>query len=264
MARMWSVMMLVVLAAVPAWAQDRDRGWAHLSFGGAFSTAGEETRRFEGRYFGEPFIDQADYPAPKTTWTFDVGGGVWITDRLGVGVSGGRASREYEVPVFITVPSPSRPNAAATARAVTPLFDRVETEVHVSAAWALVSRDRVRLRVFAGPTFFKYSDVLTYGLESNQTTAGGGNVVTIRSVDAQPFSANTLGFHLGLDGGYFFTDHIGVGAMARLSRGSVDLDEPEPAPPTTPLSTSFVPTQTGDGSVGVGGLVLGVGLRLRF
>ena len=49
MARMWSVMVLVVLAAVPAWAQDRDRGWAHLSFGGAFSTAGEETRRLTGR-----------------------------------------------------------------------------------------------------------------------------------------------------------------------------------------------------------------------
>ncbi len=85
MARMWSVMMLVVLAAVPAWAQDRDRGWAHLSFGGAFSTAGEETRRFEGRYFGEPFIDQADYPAPKTTWTFDVGGVGEIIDHRQTG-----------------------------------------------------------------------------------------------------------------------------------------------------------------------------------
>ena len=264
MARMWSVVMLVVLASVPAWAQDRDRGWAHLSFGGAFSTAGEETRRFEGRYFGEPFIDQADYPAPKNTWTFDVGAGVWVTERLGVGLSVGRTSREYDVPVFITVPSPSRPNAAATARAVTPLFDRVETEVHVSAAWAAVSRDRVRLRVFAGPTFFKYSDVLTYGLEANQVTAGGGNVVTISSIDAQPFSASTVGVHVGLDGAYFFSEHVGVGAMARFSRGSVDLDEPEPAPATTPLSNSFVPTHTGDGAVGVGGFVLGVGLRLRF
>ncbi len=264
MARMWSVVMLVVLAAVPARAQDRDRGWAQLSLGGAFSTAGEETRRFEGRYFGEPFIDQADYPAPKATWTFDVGAGAWITERLGVGVSAGRTSREYDVPVFITVPNPSRPNAAATARAVTPLFDRVETEVHVSAAWALVSRDRVRLRVFAGPTFFKYSDVLTYGLEANQVTAGGGNVVTISSIDAQPFSASTVGVHMGLDGAYFFSEHVGVGAMARFSRGSVDLDEPEPAPATTPLSNSFVPTHTGDGAVGVGGFVLGVGLRLRF
>lgn len=264
MARMWSVMVMMVLAAVPAWAQDRDRGWAHLSFGGAFSTAGEETRRFEGRYFGEPFIDQADYPAPKSTWTFDVGGGAWITERLGIGLSAGRTSREYDVPVFITVPNPNRASSPATATAVTPLFDRVETEVHLHAAWALVRRERVRLRVFGGPTFFKYSDMLTYGLEANQTTAGGGNVVTIRSIDAQPFSANTLGFHLGLDGGYFFTDHIGVGAMARLSRGSVDLDEPDPAPPTTPLSTSFQPLHTGDGSVGVGGFTLGVGLRVRF
>lgn len=264
MARMWSVMVLVVLAAVPARAQDRDRGWAHLSFGGAFSTAGEETRRFEGRYFGEPFIDQADYPAPKATWTFDVGGGAWITGRLGVGVSAGRTSREYDVPVFITVPHPNRANAAATARGVSPLFDRVETEVHLHAAWALVSRDRLRVRVFGGPTFFKYSDVLTYGLESRQTLPNGVNTVSIVSIDAQEFSANTIGFHLGLDGGYFFTDHIGVGAMARLSRGSVDLDEPAPAPPTTPLSNSFVPTQTGDGSVGVGGFVLGVGLRVRF
>jgi hypothetical protein len=145
---MWSVMVLVVLAAVPAWAQDRDRGWAQVSFGGAFSTAGEETRRFEGRYFGEPFIDQADYPAPKATWTFDVGGGAWITERLGVGVSAGRASREYDVPVFITVPHPNRANAAATARSLSPFFDRVETEINVHAAWALVNRDRMRLRVF--------------------------------------------------------------------------------------------------------------------
>lgn len=264
MARMWSVMMLVVLAAAPAWAQDRDRGWAQLSFGGAFSTAGEETRRFEGRYFGEPFIDQADYPAPKATWAFDVGAGAWITGRFGVGVSVGRTSREYDVPVFITVPSPTRANAAATARSLTPPFERIESEVHVSAAWALVHRQALRVRVFAGPTFFKYSDVLTYGLEASQTTAGGGNVVTISSIDAQPFSANTIGVHAGIDGGYFFSEHVGVGAMARFSRGSVDLDEPEPAPPTTPLSTSFVPTHTGDGSVGVGGFVLGVGLRLRF
>ena len=267
MARVWGVVvlvMLVVLAAAPAWAQGRDRGWASVSFGAAFSTAGEETRRFEGRYFGEPFIDQADYPAPDTTWTFDIGGGAWITDRLGIGVAAGRTSREYEVPVFVTVPYPNRPNAAAMARAISEPFNRVETEVHLHAAWAVVSNDRLRLRVFAGPTFFRYRDTLTDGLEASQSLSGGVNTVTIASIGAREFTANTLGLHLGLDGSYFFSRHLGVGAMARLSRGSVDLEEPDPAPPTTPLSNSFVPTQTGDGSVGVGGVVLGLGLRLRF
>lgn len=265
MKRVYGVVMgVLALAAAPAAAQDRDRGWVSASVGAAVSTAGEETRRFEGRYFGEPFIDQADYPAPAATWTFDIGGGAWITPRLGVGLSVGRASREYDVPVFVTVPFPNRPNAATTARGVTPLIDRVETEVHLQAAWALVARDRVRLRVFAGPTFFRYEDVLTYGLDAAQSTAGGVNTVTINAVDAQPFSASTIGVHAGVDGSWFFSRHLGVGGMLRFSRGSVDLDEPAPAPPTTPLSNSFVPTQTGDGSIGVGGLVAGVGLRLRF
>ena len=255
---------LVAIAAGPAWAQDRDRGWATGSIGAAISTAGEETRRFEGRYFGEPFIDQADYPSPATTWTFDIGAGAWITGRLGVGMSAGRTSREYDVPVFITVPSPNRPNAAATARGVTPLFDRVETEVHLHAAWALASSERLRVRVFAGPTVFKYTDKLTLGLNAGQSTAGGVNVVTINAIDAEDVSKSAIGVHVGIDGSWFFSRHVGVGGMLRISRGSVDLDEPEPAPPTTPLSNSFVPTHTGDGAVSVGGVVLGVGLRLRF
>ena len=255
---------LLALSAGQVWAQDRDRGWATASIGAAVSTAGKETRRFEGRYFGEPFIDQADYPAPATTWTFDVGAGAWITERLGVGVSAGRTTREYDVPVFITVPFPNRPNAAATAAGVSPLFDRVETEVHLHAAWALASSDTLRVRVFAGPTFFKYTDKLTLGLNASQSTAGGVNVVTINAIDAEDVSKSAIGAHVGIDGSWFFSRHVGVGGMLRISRGSVDLDEPEPAPPTTPLSNSFVPTHTGDGSVGVGGFVLGVGLRVRF
>lgn len=255
---------LVALAAGSASAQDRDRGWATASMGAAISTAGEETRRFEGRYFGEPFIDQADYPSPATTWTFDIGGGAWITERLGVGVSAGRTTREYDVPVFITVPFPNRPNAAATARGVTPPFDRVETEVHLHAAWALASSESLRVRVFAGPTFFRYKDRLTLGLDASQSIAGGVNVVTINAIEADEVSKSAIGAHAGIDGSWFFSRHVGVGGLIRISRGSVDLDEPDPAPPTTPLSNSFVPTHTGDGSVGVGGVVLGVGLRLRF
>lgn len=263
MVRLLCAMAIVGVTALPVAAQSRDRLWGQVSFGAAASTAGEESRRFEGRLFGQPFVDQATYPAPATTATFDVGAGLWITDRLGLGVSAARTSRDYTIDLDVTVPHPTLLNASATALASTEAT-RSETDVHLQVAWAIVDRENLHLRALIGPTVFRFRDFITRGLDASQRVSGATNTVTIAAVDGGYVTKTALGAHLGVDGSCFFSRHVGVGLMARLSHGSVDLDEPEAAPATAPLPTSFLPEHTGDGGIGVGGFVIAAGLRLRF
>ena len=59
-------------------------------------------------------------------------------------------------------------------------------------------------------------------------------------------SESGIGFNVGVDVGYYFSPAVGVGGMARFTRGTVDFGAVEGSSAT------------------VGGLMVGGGLRVRF
>jgi hypothetical protein len=74
-----------------------------------------------------------------------------------------------------------------------------------------------------------------------------GADVSLGSVAVQSVKDTGVGFNIGVDGTYLFTDRIGGGIVLRYTGGSVDLD-----------------SDAGTVSLDVGGFQIGFGLRVRF
>ena len=105
---------------------------------------------------------------------------------------------------------------------------------------------------FIGPTHFNVTrrlvDDVIYDESLTSTLAYS---VTITQSTYRTFDTGAWGWNLGADGSYFFTKSMGVGGMFRYSRATIDL-------PNRLLS------DTATDKVGVGGLFLGGGFRMRF
>ena len=124
----------------------------------------------------------------------------------------------------------------------------VQTEIglHLQAMWITSIRERLLVTVFAGPTAFSVERDIVIGVEAQETypydSAG------FKGVSSQRVSDSAVGFNVGLDLGFYFSQHIGVGGLLRFSRGTVYLDVPE-----------------GEAlSVETGGVQSTGGLRIRF
>jgi hypothetical protein len=234
----------------------QERGWVDVNFGIATSAEGQVTSTFISApdRGGERQTYNTLYAAPPRGASFDFGGGVMFTNVLGAGVTFTGTAHESTSQVDIRIPHPIYNNAFATDRDAGPGVSRTEGGVNLSLVARLpIQNDRLRVRVFGGPTYFRLktdaiSDIRylqNYGLFSLV------NIVDIAAVDLVEVEATAWGFHAGGDVSYFFTRNVGIGGFVRVSRGSADIDD-----------TRVV----GDAPVGVtlGGAQAGGGLRLRF
>jgi hypothetical protein len=117
---------------------------------------------------------------------------------------------------------------------------------HISAEY-IVPAGPVELTLLGGPTFFRIKQTLvtdvTYTEEYPYDTATFGSATTTL------VKQNVTGYHVGADVALKLTRNIGVGALARYSRGS-----------TTTLTAADGNTVKYD----VGGLQISGGLRLAF
>ena len=110
---------------------------------------------------------------------------------------------------------------------------------------------KVRVRVFAGPTYFRYSADMVSDINITQSASPyyPANDVEITGYDSVTTEGTGWGFHVGGDVSYFFSRVVGVGGFGRYSYGKVTVSEP----------MSEI-----DQEIVVGGFQLGGGLRLRF
>ena len=115
------------------------------------------------------------------------------------------------------------------------------------------SDPNVSLRFYGGPTYFRLeADVVNnirYYQQFGIFTAA--NSVEILEWESETVEETTWGFHAGVDAGFFFSRHFGIGGFARFSRGTV-----------TFTTDDF--TLDNDLDVRVGGFQAGGGLRIRF
>jgi hypothetical protein len=121
-----------------------------------------------------------------------------------------------------------------------------EHALHISAMWMIPVNRRLEIGVFGGPSYFWVTREFVEDVQYAETFPY--DTATFTGVAVGEAQANHLGGHVGLDLTWLFTREIGVGALVRYSRASVDFETPA----------------GGAASVDVGGFQVGAGLRVRF
>jgi hypothetical protein len=235
----------------PAFAQD-ERVWIDVNFGLATSAAGDEAFAFEGRLFSEPAAFAVAYPEPSRGAAFDFGGGYMFTPRVGVGLSFTGTAHQDPAGLGATIPHPYFFNASATASGTTDSeLMRTEGGANIQLMVVPMHSRKLRVRLFGGPTFFRYTADMVSDLSYRQTALpiSRTNLVTITDFEAVEVEGTGWGVHVGGDVTYFFSRVFGLGGFARLTRGTVTIDEP---------------MSEDEADVTVGGVQFGGGVRFRF
>jgi hypothetical protein len=155
--------------------------------------------------------------------------------------------------VSLTLPEPFFFNDSSTGTLVTEdVLERRERAVHMQAMInATPNSDRLRVRVFGGPSYFRVQQHLVSDIEFIQLSSPfrPANDVTLTGYEANAVEANAWGFHGGADVGMFFNRTVGVGGTVRFSRANVTLADP--------LSGTDIERKAG-------GVQFGGGLRFKF
>lgn len=232
--------------------QSFERGWIDVNFGIAVAAANTFSTTLLSPLFSETRTATVTYRNP-TGAEFDFGGGVMITPQVGVGISFTGTAHQDVAQLAISVPHPRIFNTLATDTAPTDgKLQRVEGGVNLQVVGVAPLSDRVRLRVFGGPTYFRVQQDMVNSIAYDQAYLVflPVNSVTITTFDrADKVEGTGWGFHAGADVSMFFTRVVGIGGFARFSRATVALDDP----------LSGVPVD-----VKAGGFQAGGGLRLKF
>jgi len=250
MKRLSCAFVLCLVGRTVMFAQEPSKGWIDVNFGiaaAAEDTLATTTTRTQ---FRETATFSAEYNHPRGA-EFDFGGGYMFTPMVGLGVSFTGTAHRGSPTTSIRIPHPVIFNAFATDTAVGDTeLDRSEggVNIHVMVN-ATPNADRLRVRLFGGPTFFRvkadtiddirYSQVFVILLPVN--------AVDITSYEFSEAEGTGWGFHVGGDVSVFFSRVVGVGGFVRFSRGTVALED---------FSGAY--------DVKAGGVQTGGGLRLRF
>jgi hypothetical protein len=118
---------------------------------------------------------------------------------------------------------------------------RTEGAANLQVMLVPVNSSNVRVRVFGGPSFFRYKADMVYDFDFSRVVITNYQVVSTEGTG--------WGGHIGADATYFFSHFVGLGGFARYSRATASIFEP--------LSET---TQ----DMTLGGLETGGGLRFRF
>ena len=171
--------------------------------------------------------------------------------KFGFGLSFSVSSYKDIAGIAVANPSPYFYNVYGTDSGVTGKLKRREAAVNIETVYAPVNDDRALVRIFGGPTHFQYSGdmVSDIGYRQFASSTSRTNIVSITSPVITNAKGGGWGFQTGTDATYFLSRRFGLGAFARFSRGTANVDEP--------LSESKQ-------NIRVGGFQTGGGVRLRF
>jgi hypothetical protein len=160
----------------------------------------------------------ASYEAPAAP-ALDVGAGVRIWQRLAVGAAVTYTQVKGLAAVDARVPHPFSFGADRTLDDSVPDLFRAETAVHIQAAWLAPVAERVSVSIFGGPTIFRVEQDIITGLDFEETYPFDD--VTLDEARIARREDTAIGFHVGADVMYRMTRSVGVGAVARYSRGTL-------------------------------------------
>ena len=237
---------------MPEPARSFERAFVDVNLGAAWARQQTFTWQVTSPLFAETRTFQMSYENPAGA-SFDFGGGVMFTPEVGVGLSFAGTAHQSPVELFASVPHPFAFNAHATDTEQTEReFQRIEGSAHLQLIGAAWIGDAVRVRAAGGPTWFRVQQDLVSDIRYAQAfgvfTRANAIEITEYEFD-EKVEGTGWGFHVGGDVSFFFSRVVGLGAFARYSQGTVDIDDP--------LTGGPIELETG-------GLQAGGGLRLKF
>ena len=198
------------------------------------AAAAQEQARFESDY------------RYRTGALFDVSGGVRIAPYFALGAGISWFNTEETASVSAQLPHPLYFNRTRSISGISSPLTRSEMAVHLQAYVVVPATNSLTVMGFAGPTFFNVKQQLVTDVNFVHTYPF--DTATFSSAVASRESASAIGFNVGADVTYYFTDHVGIGWFTRYSRATLKLPS------------------AGNGTLDIkpGGLHAAGGLRLRF
>jgi hypothetical protein len=177
---------------------------------------------------------------------FEVGAAYKLNKDFGVGATWGFLTNSGDGTIGGRLPHPQFFDQFRTFETSVADLKHSENAVHFQAVYFMPFTDKVDFMFSGGPSIFAVKQGLLRAVVFSETPPFSS--VTIDSVDSVELKDSAWGFNIGADMIYAVTPSIGVGAMARYSRGTIEFNLSE--------------TQTAE--VTTGGFQIGGGVRLKF
>lgn len=239
---------IAVATALLSWASlaTAQDGRVYISVNGGSQTTSTD---FADNVVFTEFVEEGDFDAAygiDPGAIFDIGGGMRLPFNLGIGGGVTRFDQSDDASVNARIPHPfffDRDRSIAGSAAS---LTRTETAVHLEVRWFAPIPGAVELSVFGGPTYVSVTQELVTAVAFSQTYPF--DVATFTAAASGTQTESAVGYNVGADVGYFFSRYVGIGALVRFTRASLDL----------------MSEDNGQISVDAGGLHAGGGLRLRF
>jgi hypothetical protein len=246
---------LPLLGATSAAAQGRARparpaaatpkAWFGVN-AGAQTTTTEFDDRFDFTLYQETATTRVQYPI-ESGFLFDAGGGVRLWRGLGAGLAVSRFAADGTAGTSTSLPHPF---FLAQPRQVDGDADgirRTETGIHLQAQYTIPVSRTVELLLAAGPSILLVNQTLVTSV--NYSEEYPYDTATFTGVERRDASGSAVGFHAGVDVRWRLSRSVGIGAVARFTRATIDLDASDNRSAVT---------------VDAGGVHVGAGLRFVF
>lgn len=236
---------VAALGASPALAQSSAWGTnGYVSINGLYETVAKENDLATRQ---DIHAETATITATQETGQrplYDVTAGGRLRGNLGFGFGATFGQLDNEARVRGDIPHPFYFNQTRSLDG-TAALERTDLMINLAAMWLIPASERVQLSLFGGPTWFQLKQQV---VKSVTLTEGYPfDAVALNSVERERLTETAWGYHAGFDVSYFFSRHAGVQGLVRYSNGTVT------------LTTNGV-----DSDITVGGLHVGVGLRVRY
>jgi hypothetical protein len=187
----------------------------------------------------------AAYPGLQNVSGAGIGAGVWLDPLFGI--MGRYEPLGLSEPVEVSLVQLNASGLPIGDTVTTDNeLDRTDHAFDVSVTVSPWRADRVEVRAFAGPTFFRVSQERVSEVTFQQVPAPPAvpSLVGITGVDTRSVSGTGLGWNAGGDVAFFFTPNVGLGAGLRVRGGSVEMEDP--------LSDDNTDLEVGRTSVSIG------------
>jgi hypothetical protein len=96
--------------------------------------------------------------------------------------------------------------------------------VHIQAQYSLPLRGRLQVMLMGGPSILQVNQDVVRDVNFREEYPF--DTATFLDVDTQRAKGSAVGFHVGADVRWMFTQQVGAGVLLRFTRASVELDAP--------------------------------------
>jgi Outer membrane protein beta-barrel domain len=213
--------------------------------GGYQATTTEFDDQFTFELYRETGRSDVTYPI-AAGFLFDAGAGVRLWRGLGAGVAVSRFVRDGTVSTTTSLPHPIFLQQNREITGDPDGITREETGIHIQAQYLLPLSGRLQVTLMGGPSILQVTQAIV--TDVNYSEEYPYDTAEFTGVDSRDVKKSATGFNAGADVRWMFSRHVGVGALVRFTRATVDLDGPD---------TRTIP-------VDAGGTHVGAGLRVGF